>query len=86
MKRARAFEDHLTVVMPANAGIHDFLFCPSASKAWMAGTSPAMTILQRHARECGHPRLSFLLVSQQGVDGRDKPGHDGSRFPRHARP
>jgi hypothetical protein len=33
-----------------------------------------MMSLLRHARPCaGHPRLSF---SKQGVDGRDKPGHD----------
>jgi hypothetical protein len=33
--------------------------------------------LNRHARACrGHPRLSFSLCSKQGVDGRDKPGHD----------
>jgi hypothetical protein len=31
-------------VMPANAGMHVFL---RAAKAWMAGTSPAMTELRR---------------------------------------
>jgi tripartite-type tricarboxylate transporter receptor subunit TctC len=34
-------------------------------------------ISQSHARACrGHPRLSDLATAQQGVDGRDKPGHD----------
>jgi hypothetical protein len=32
----------------------------------------------RHARPCaGHPR-SLLLSAKQDVDGRDKPGHDGT--------
>jgi hypothetical protein len=36
--------DQLSTVMPALvAGIHIFLARSSASKAWMAGTSPAMT-------------------------------------------
>jgi hypothetical protein len=36
-------EHHISVVMPALvAGIHDFL----GSKTWMAGTSPAVTVLQ----------------------------------------
>jgi hypothetical protein len=31
--------------------------------------------LSRHARPCaGHPRL---FPNEKGVDGRDKPGHDG---------
>jgi hypothetical protein len=31
----------------------------------------------RHARACrGHPRLSFDVSAKEGVDGRDKPGHD----------
>jgi hypothetical protein len=33
--------------MPAPvAGIHVFLFLSSVSKTWMAGTGPAMTMLQ----------------------------------------
>jgi hypothetical protein len=48
-----------------------------------APTSPqydlGMPVL-RHARACrGHPRLSCGTSSKQGVDGRDKPGHDKRR-------
>jgi hypothetical protein len=33
-----------------------------------------------HARPCaGHPRLKRLQLNED-VDGRDKPGHDGSAF------
>jgi hypothetical protein len=32
---------------------------------------------RRHARACGHPRLSLQRFNKQNVDGRDKPGHDG---------
>jgi hypothetical protein len=36
--------NHLSAVVPALvAGIHVFLAVSSASKTWMAGTSPAMT-------------------------------------------
>jgi hypothetical protein len=41
-------------VMPAHAGIHAF----AASKAWMAGTSPAMTSLIRHVCACMHARAA----------------------------
>jgi hypothetical protein len=35
------------------------------------------SLLGRHARACrGHPRLSFDASAKEGVDGRDKPGHD----------
>ena len=41
----------------------------------------------RHARPCaGHPRLSCLLeTAKQGVDGRNKSGHDVDRFTRKSR-
>src|SRR5215831_11847775 len=53
----------------------------------MAATSAAMTTwdgscessppLGRHGRTCsGHLRLSLLKRCKQGVDGRDKRGHD----------
>src|SRR5271166_3203471 len=43
-----------------------------------AGEAKPLTNLRRHARTCsGHPRLSY---GKQGVDGRDKPGHDGTGF------
>ncbi len=37
--------NHFAAVMPALvAGIHVFLAAPQRVKAWMAGTSPAMTL------------------------------------------
>src|SRR5438309_1284071 len=38
---------------------------------------------RRRRRFAGHPRLSFLAqTSKEGVDGRDKPGHDGLVCPK----
>jgi hypothetical protein len=35
----------------------------------------------RHARPCaGHPRLPCCESEEQGVDGRDRPVHDGLSF------
>jgi hypothetical protein len=40
----------------------------------------------RHARACrGHLRLSCLALAKQGVDGRDKPGHDSEEMVRRGR-
>jgi hypothetical protein len=44
-------------------GIHVLLFFEA--KTWMAGTSPAMTV---------------VVVRSKDVDGRDRPGHDGICF------
>ena len=47
--------------------------------AWMAGTSPAMTARVRRTTTVRLPagRAEAGLVRRPGVDGRDKPGHDG---------
>jgi len=50
------------LVMPALvAGIHDFLLHSMASKTWMAGTSPAMTMWRVIAQA---QRFAFALESQ----------------------
>src|SRR5580692_1691401 len=58
--------------MPAKAGIHDFPCGDSASKTWMAGTGPAMTV--PISPSCPRRRAStsfFQRFSKQDVDGRD---------------
>jgi hypothetical protein len=45
------------------------------SPRFALGKKSSATLLLRHARPCaGHPRLP---LRKKGVDGRDKPGHDG---------
>jgi hypothetical protein len=53
----------------------DHLWDLPAHRPWAA------ICIVRHARPCaGHPRFSSRNVRKQGVDGRDKPGHDGQQF------
>src|SRR5260370_27327688 len=70
--------------MPALvAGIHVFLCGTSASKAWMAGTSPAMTPekceMYGNARNAAHaqPRCSLVLLG--GLPMPARPGRSDSR-------
>src|SRR5260221_14769612 len=68
------------------AAIHVLQVAFQQRKTWMAGTSPAMTpegrafaatAPHRHGRDRrGHPRLACGASAKEGVDGRNKSGHD----------